>query len=107
MANLRGISGQSFTKSDESTTLRIAAMPFLETVDGVDAAAVRSLRSLFWASDEVDYLMQVLTHPSLDDGISDDEAFVVAALEIVVDERPDLLGTLLDLGPVAVEKRTL
>ena len=102
---LRGISGVSFTKRDAATALRIAAMPFLETVDGVDAAAAHSLRSLFWESDSEDYLGQVLAHPTLADGISDDEAFVVAALEVVVRDRPDLLDTLLDLGPGAVEKR--
>ena len=107
VTNLRGISGQSYTKRDESAALRIAAMPFLDMVDGVDAAAVSSLRSLFWASDEENYLMQVLDHPSLDDGISDDEAFVAATLSIVVEERPELLDTLLDLGSDAVEKRTI
>ncbi len=104
---LRGISGVSFSKRDETAALRIAAMPFLETVDGVDAAAVSSLRSLFWESDEENYLLQVLAHPTLADGISDDEAIVVAALGIVVSERPDLLDTLLDLGQGAVEKRII
>ena len=39
--------------------------------------------------------------------ISDDEAFVVAALGTVVEHRPGLLDTLLDLGPDAVEKRII
>ena len=107
VAALKGMAGLSLAKRDETTALRIAAMPFLETVDGVDAMAASSLRSLFWESDEENHLMQVLAHPSLEDGISDDEAFVVAALEIVVEERPDLLNTLLDLGPDAVEKRII
>ena len=107
VAALKGMASLSLAKRDETTALRIAAMPFLETVDGVDAMAASSLRSLFWESDEENHLMQVLAHPSLEDGISDDEAFVVAALEIVVEERPDLLDTLLDLGPDAVEKRII
>ena len=82
-------------------------MPFLESVEGVDAAAASSLHSLFWASDEENYLKQVLAHPTLEHGISDAEAFVVAALGVVVEDRPDLLETLLDLGPDAVEKRII
>ena len=107
VASLRGISGVSFTKRDAAAALRIAAMPFLETVDGVDAAAVSSIRTLFWASDGEDYLGQVLAHPLLEDGISGDEAIVVAALAVVVEDRPDLLDTLLDAGTSAVEKRII
>ena len=104
---LRGISSLSSSKRDESAALRIADMPFLETVDGVDAAAASSLSALFWASDDKDYLTQVLAHTTLKDGISDDEAFVVAALGTVVEDRPELLDTLLGLGPDAVEKRII
>ena len=104
---LRGISGVSYARRDEAAALRIAAMPFLETVDGLDAAALSSLRSLFWESDEEDYLGHVLAHPTLGDGITDDEAIVVAALQIVAEERPDLLDTLLDIGLDAVEKRVI
>ena len=107
VAALGGIAGVSMAKRDEAATLRIAAMPFLESVEGVDAAAASSLHSLFWASDEENYLKQVLAHPTLEHGISDAEAFVVAALGVVVEDRPDLLETLLDLGPDAVEKRII
>ena len=107
VAALGGIAGVSMAKRDEAATLQIAAMPFLESVEGVDAAAASSLHSLFWASDEENYLMQVLAHPTLEHGISDAEAFVVAALGVVVEDRPDLLETLLDLGPDAVEKRII
>ena len=104
---LIGIAGLSLAKRDEKEALRIAAMSFLETVDGVDAAAADSLQLLFWASHEEDYLTRVLAHPMLEDGISDDEAFVVAALGIVVEDRPDLLDILLELGPDAVQKRII
>ena len=104
---LRGMAGLSNAKRDESVSLRLAAMPFLVSVDGVDAAAAASLSRLFWASDEEDYLMRVLAHATLEDGISNDEAFLVAALGIVVEDRPYLLDTLLELGTDAVEKRII
>ena len=107
VAALREISGVSFTRRDEAAALRIAGMPFLESVDGLDAAAVSSLRSLFWESDEENYLGRVLAHPTLSDGITDDEAIVVASLSIVAEDRPDLLDVLLDLGVDAVEKRVI
>ncbi len=107
VAALREISGVSFTRRDEAAALRIVDMPFLETVDGLDAAAVGSLSSLFWESDEENYLGHVLAHPTLSDGITDDEAIVVAALSIVAEDRPDLLDVLLDLGVDAVEKRVI
>ena len=107
VTGLLGISGASFAKRDETAVLRILTMPFLETVEGADAAAVDSLQRLFWESDQVDYLGKVLSHPTLRDGITDDQAMVVAALGIVVRERPQLLDTLLDLGQNVVEKRVV
>ena len=107
LAGLWGISGTTFVKRDLAVALRIIEMPFLERVDGLDAAAVGSLQRLFWESDEVNYLGDVLSHPALRDGITNDQAMVVAALGIVVRDRPELLNTLLELGPEAVEKRVL
>ena len=107
LVDLGQLSGASHAKRDVEATLQIIDMPFLDMVDGLDAAAVDSLQQLFWESGTEDYLGYVLSHPVLQDGIDDDLAVVVAALAIVVEERPELLGTLLDLGPAAVEKRVL
>ena len=62
-------------------------MPFLETIDGVDAAAMTALDMLAWQFD-LDYLQPVLDHPTLRDGITDDQAVVVAAMRIVQRDRP-------------------
>ena len=91
---------------DESTALRILDMAFLETVDGVDAAAMEALAVLSWESDR-GYLEQVLSHPTLRDGITDDQTVVVAALQSVVRHRPELLDTLLNPDQVTVEKRVI
>ena len=91
---------------DESAALRILDMAFLETVDGVDAAAMEALAVLSWESDR-GYLEQVLSHPTLRDGITDDQTVVVAALQSVVRHRPELLDTLLNPDQVTVEKRVI
>ena len=52
-------------------------------------------------------MAHVLGHPTLRDGVSDDEAIVVAAFAAVAEERPELMDTLLDLGTGVVEKRIL
>ena len=91
---------------DESAALRILDMAFLETVDGVDAAAMKALAVLPWESDR-GYLEQVLSHPTLRDGITDDQTVVVAALQSVVRHRPELLDTLLNPDQVTVEKRVI
>ena len=105
--NLTPIAGKSYgDKSNEALALRIIDMPFLETIDGIDAAAVTSLRSLQLSSDQP-YLEQVLDHPTLSGGITDDHTVVVAALQEVIDYRPELLGTLLDPAQVNVEERVI
>ena len=103
---LTAISSTYQTRSDESAALRILDMPFLKAIDGVDAAAMHSLSQLFleW---EPNYLQQVLSHPTLRDGITDDQTVVVAAMQIVEMDRPGLLDTLLDTEQVTVEKRVV
>ena len=91
---------------DESAALRILDMPFLETVDGIDAAAMDALAGLSQESDQGS-LDRVLSHPTLRDGITDDHTVVVAALQVVTDYRPDLLDTLLDPAQVAEERRVV
>ncbi|MDE2785707.1 MAG: hypothetical protein OXL37_03515 [Chloroflexota bacterium] len=56
----------------------LLAMPFMDRIDGADALAVRSLRSLEY-DDEQTYL-KVLSHPKIEDGITDKEAKMVALL---------------------------
>ena len=56
----------------------ILDMPFLESVEGADAAAVRSLERL--GDKGSDVLLQIISHPTLSDGITDEEAKIVALL---------------------------
>ena len=102
--NLIPISSKSWYGSDEAAALRIADMPFMETIDGVDAAAMGSLNILLHESEE-GYLDQVLSHPTLAAGITDDHTVAVAALRTVVRYRPHLLDIILDPNLVSVERR--
>ncbi len=100
------MSSSSYTTSDEATALQIVDMPFLDTIDGVDSAAMRSLRGLFYEADG-EYLQTVLSHPTLRGGITDEHTMVVAAVGQVIRYRPELLEVLLDLERITVDKRVV
>ena len=104
--NLRSIAEKGSSRRDEASALKIIAMPFLEAVDGADAAAVDSLSRLHWEwKSDQGYLQQVLSHPTLRDGITDDQAVLVSVLGMVGSIAPELLDTMLAPGQVIVERR--
>ena len=103
---LQGIASKNTDRRDEASALAIAQMPFLNTFEAIDAAAIDSLHRLHWEGDQ-GYLRQVLSHPALQNGISDNNNTRVAALTTVVRERPDLLNTLLDPAQASVEERLI
>ena len=90
---------------DEDAALRVIAMPFLETIEPVDGAAVYSLGRL--ASNNPQVLQQVMAHPSLSGGITDAWANAVTAVGLVADTNPDLVEVLLEPGGVVVEERLI
>ena len=63
---------------DESETLRLAEMPFLDSVDSVDYHALDSLRVLHVAHEQ--FYVQLLSHPALQTGITDPQAPLIAAV---------------------------
>ena len=95
----------SHVDGDESAAVQILEMPFLEVVDGVDAAAVNALRFLSAEG----YLRQVLSHSTLREGITNDLAIVVGMLDLVVlEKRPDFLDIILNQSEIiSVEQRTI
>ena len=103
---LQSIASKNTDRRDEASALAIAQMPFLNTFEAIDAAAIDSLHHLHWEGDQ-GYLRQVLSHPALQNGISDNNNTRVAALTTVVRERPDLLNTLLDPAQASVEERLI
>ena len=83
----------------------ILEMPFLQNWDTLDAAALLSLSALSRAQGE-NYLDQVLSHPSLSGGITDDWTNVVASIGMI-GSRPDLIDVLLDPAQAFIEERVL
>ncbi len=96
---------QGIALMESAATRRIAAMPFLNTLEPADAAALESLAQLAAADRET--FKQVIDHPALAGGIDDDAAPMVSVLAGVYRTNPNLLPRLLNLEQVAVEERII
>ena len=90
----------------EAAALEFIDMPFLDTIDGVDAQVMRLLWRLVRNSDD-EILQQVLSHPTLLGGITDEDTVAVAALNSVTKRRPDLVDVLLNPEAITVERRQI
>ena len=95
----------------EAVALRIIEMPFLESVDGADAAALISLTDLFWAHDP-SYFHEVLSHPTLRDGITDYQRVRITFLSLTVNNDPrkgfpEVFAALLDPSKTTIEERII
>ncbi len=95
----------AIAKRDERSAQRIVAMPFLQTLDPADQVATLSLRRMAFRAPGT--LREVLSHPTLSGGITDDWARIVALLDGVNRTNPGLIDTLLDRSRIAVEQRTI
>ena len=109
----------------ETDALAIISMPFLETFDPADAMAARSLRRLTWCDDGQSpfsrecsdsetgdqrvskVFRRVMTHPTISDGISDEEAKIVATLHSASFFATDIFDQILDPNTVTLEERTV
>ncbi len=80
-------------------------MPFLQSWDTLDLAALQALDALAGAQDG-DYLDQVLAHPSLSGGITDDWTNIVASIGMI-GSRPDLIDVLLDPAQALIQERVV
>ena len=83
----------------------LLTMPFLETVEPADIAAVRGLLDLVRHGGGIPRFTQLMGNPYVSDGISDREAKVVATLGSVGAFGPWLLPALLDPEVVMIEER--
>ena len=83
-------------RTDEAMALQILAMPFLQEITSLHALALSSLEAfMFSASAHEASLRQVLSHPELRGGITDDWTNLVAVTWLAA-QRPGLLEVLLD-----------
>ena len=87
----------------ETDFLAIIGMPFLETFETSDAMAARSLRRLACCKE----FRRIMAHPTISDGIDNEEAKIVSALFSAKPYNPDIFDQLLDPDTVTLEKRTI
>ena len=92
-------------KNVVEAAIRILSMPFLESVESADALAVDSLERL--ADNDEAAFFEVLAHPTLADGITDEEAKIVALLGGTYSYRPESVNILLRGTGVYLEERTV
>ena len=103
-------------RTDETTqermvdvALAIIDMPFLEEVTFGEAQAAVALRNI--ASRYPDIFQAIVSHPNVQDGITDQEAKVIAVLRTPAHFEPEVIPHLLDgldgTGGVYLEERTI
>ena len=90
---------------DEGAALKLVDMPFLDTLQPPDALAIESLSNMAYV--HLPSFQRVIRHPSLSDGIVDDEARIVALLNGEYAANPSLVNTLLDPNITSVEERDI
>ncbi len=95
---------------NEDLAISIIEMPFLSEVTRVDVEALGSLKdltSLMNAPDGRNYLEWTLSHPTLEGGITDSHALVVAYLYGMTDIQRSMAEILLDPAQTKVEERLI
>ena len=104
-------------RTDEATqqsmadvAIRIVDMPFLDDVTFAEARAVMSLHQLTSSSTQESF-RAVMSHPKVQDGITDQEAKVIAVLLTPARHEPEMIPHLLagmdGTGGVYLEERTI
>ena len=89
------------SRTDADAAARVADMPFLQTLERSDMAALGSMSRL-----DADQLANILSHPMLKGSITDDETPIVSLLSDMFWRTPNPVDTLRD--PVAtLERRTV
>ena len=90
---------------DPTSARKIVAMPFLDTLEPPDLLAMESLARLVHS--DLNAFHWIMAHPNVSDGITDEEAPVVALLAGINRTNPALLETVLDDSLVTVERRDI
>ena len=85
--------------------VRIIEMPFLERIGPADPNAAASLQRL--ENDSRDDFQRIMAHPTIADGIDDEEAKIVTLLYGTNRSRPELVEPLLSGTDVYLEERTI
>ena len=96
---------ETFQQQVIDVAIRILDMPFLESVESADALAVRSLSRL--ENNNTTDFLGIMSHPKISDGITDEEAKIVALLGGTHEYRPESVDFLLRGTGVYLEERTV
>ena len=108
MQNLNWIArpkDETFQQQVVEAAIGILDMPFLESVESADALAMKSLQRL-GSRNTTDFL-EIVSHPKLSDGITDEEAKIVALLYGTHKNRPESVDFLLRGTGVYLEERLI
>ena len=89
---------------DAEQALRVVGMQFLETVESPDLSAASALSDLSAFRPEA--FETVMSHPTIQDGITDELVPIVATLDGVARTNPELIAVLLDPDKTSLERRT-
>ena len=90
---------------ETGSAARFMGMPFLESIEPGDFYALSSLEFLAYESPEAFH--GILSHPTVADGITDQETATLALLHDVQTTNPNLVDTLLAPSEVHVESREI
>ena len=89
----------------EAALSKIIEMPFLRTAEPADLSAIKSLWRIL--HDNPSQFDQVMNHPTIQAGITDEWTPVITTLESAANNNPRLIHTLLDPQTVSVESRKI
>lgn len=92
-------------REDPNSAEQIFHMPFLKSIEPPDIPALESMTRLAISQPEI--FSGVMSHPALDDGISDQLTPIIATLNGVAQTNPSLAHDLLDPDNVEIEWRTV
>ena len=96
---------EALEPATNAKALQLVDMPFLESVERADAPAMESLRRL--EGNSTARFLEVMSHPVLSDGITDEEAKIVALLWGTNTYKPEYVDDLLTQSGIFVEEKTI
>ena len=96
---------EALEPATNAKALQLVDMPFLESVERADAPAMESLRRL--EGNNTARFLEVMSHPTLRDGITDEEAKIVALLWGTNTYKPEYVDDLLTQSGIFVEEKTI
>ena len=96
---------EALEPATNAKAIQLVDMPFLESVELADAPAMESLRKL--EGNNTARFLEVMSHPVLSDGITDEEAKAVALLWGTNTYKPEYVDDLLTQSGIFVEEKTI